>query len=112
MPKCTGLMPKAVTSGTRIGARMMIADMVSMKVPTRIRNTLIHSRITSGLVDTPDMAAEICWGMVSRVITLASSAEQATTIISAPEMRWVCSKASWSARASSCRYTKRATTSA
>ncbi|MNT95060.1 hypothetical protein D3C72_2368670 [compost metagenome] len=43
IPKCSALMPSAVTSGSRIGVRMMIAAIVSMKVPTTRRMTLIAS---------------------------------------------------------------------
>ena len=54
MPKCTGSMPNLVTTGTKIGVRMMSAAVPSTAVPSTISRTLISSSSSHGFVGQRD----------------------------------------------------------
>ena len=45
MPKCTGSMPRVLTTGSRMGVRMRISGAMSISVPSTSSSTLIISRI-------------------------------------------------------------------
>ena len=62
IPNCTGSMPKAVTTGKKIGVKIKTAGVMSMKVPTIRSSTLMRSRIMIGLSDKAIMAALTVWG--------------------------------------------------
>jgi hypothetical protein len=58
-PKCTGSMPKAVTTGRKIGVVMMISGLMSMKVPSTKRMMLIIRRMTSGFSEMVPMRSTV-----------------------------------------------------
>ena len=70
IPKCTGLTPTALTMGSRIGVRMMIAAFVSIKAPTNSRRMLISSNRRILLVVSPRIASAIIVGISAIARTL------------------------------------------
>ena len=52
IPNCTGVSPHCSAVGRRIGARMMVAEILSMKQPTISNKAEIIISITTGLADT------------------------------------------------------------
>ena len=51
-PNCTVERPHSRTVGSSMGARMMVAEMLSMKQPTIKRRMVMRPRITMGLSET------------------------------------------------------------
>lgn len=45
IPKCSGVIPSAVTTGKKIGVKIRTAGVISMKVPTNRRIRLMNRRI-------------------------------------------------------------------
>ena len=50
IPNWMGLMPMPTTMGSRIGVRMTVDEMLSMKQPTTSRKMLMASRMAIGLL--------------------------------------------------------------
>ena len=48
IPNCVGLTPSACISGIKIGVRIMMAAFASMNMPTKSRNALMSSKMTTG----------------------------------------------------------------
>ena len=48
-PNCTGLMPQAVATGSRIGVMMTISGAISMTAPRKSSSRFIASRMMTGL---------------------------------------------------------------
>ena len=48
IPKCTGSIPKLVTTGKKIGVKIKTAGVMSMKVPTTNSVILINKKIAIG----------------------------------------------------------------
>ena len=79
IPKCVTSTPIAVTTGYRMGARIMTAMRVSMKQPT-INKMLISSRITILLSVRDIIADATVVGIRPSVRTLEKPAAQPITI--------------------------------
>ena len=60
MPKCTGSIPSATTTGRKMGVKMRMAGVMSMNVPTVSRMTLMRRKTTSGLSMAPTPAEIAC----------------------------------------------------
>ena len=64
IPKCTALIPKLSTIGKKIGVKIRIAGVGSMKVPNTNKMMFISKRITNGLLDTPKIAVATKLGIL------------------------------------------------
>ena len=62
IPKWMGFTPSLVTIGSRMGVRIMMAALVSMKVPTIKSSTLMRSSTSILLLVSPRMASAIMTG--------------------------------------------------
>ena len=62
IPKCTGLTPRAVTIGIRIGQKTVTAGLRSIQVPTNSRRRFMSRSIRNLLVVRPRTAEEIIAG--------------------------------------------------
>ena len=89
MPKWTGFTPSAVATGSRMGARIVQLEMLSMNMPTISRNTFIMSSTTILLLLRPRMKAESVSGTCSSVITYAKLVDMPTIKDVAPAMMTV-----------------------
>ena len=70
-------MPKACTTGSRIGERIRIAGRVSRNMPTTIRKTFTASSPTIGLATYSVIQPAASWGSRSVVITQPITTETA-----------------------------------
>src|SRR5690625_3103708 len=74
-PKWTGSIPIEVTTGSNIGVKITIDEIVSINIPTISRNILMIKMITSGLSDTPTIKSATITGILSFVIKKANDIE-------------------------------------
>ena len=108
-PKCTGSIPISVTIGRKIGVKIRMAGVGSMKVPTTSRMIIMMTRMTCGLSVRPRRPADTTSGMWAKVIM--NDRAEATPMRSVM-MAVVCAAStstSGSLRTSSCRYAKPST---
>src|SRR5699024_2102767 len=70
IPKWIGSMPICVTTGSKIGVKMMIAAIASMNVPTTSKSKLTSSKMTIGDKFESDNIDAIDCGTCSRVKTI------------------------------------------
>ncbi|MCY1550760.1 hypothetical protein D9M68_870350 [compost metagenome] len=81
-PRWIGSMPSSVAMGNRIGARIRMMPVGSMKLPAISRMMLTTSRNIQGDMPTARMCSAIVCGMRSVVSTWANSRALATMNIS------------------------------
>ena len=62
MPKWMGSMPKLVTTGRKIGAKIRTAGVISINMPATSSSRLISSRMTYLLSDTLSSASPMAFG--------------------------------------------------
>src|SRR5690625_5211165 len=62
MPKCNGDMPSSVTTGKKMGVKIKTAGVISIKIPTSSKITLIVSRMSTGLSLKVLSESLIAWG--------------------------------------------------
>src|SRR5699024_5057172 len=67
-PKWTGSIPIEDTTGSNIGVKITIAEIVSINIPTISKNILMIKIITSGLFDTYKIKSDKITGILSFVI--------------------------------------------
>ena len=79
IPKCTGSTPKAVTTGNKIGAKIMMAHTVSMKQPTSNNNKLMSNKINTllSVIVVNNVATVV--GIRPKVNTLENAVAQPIT---------------------------------
>ena len=80
IPKWIGSTPREVTTGNRMGARIIIAHSVSMKQPTIRSNRLISNRIRIALSVRDSIPDATVAGIRPSVRTLEKPAAQPITI--------------------------------
>lgn len=71
IPKCKGVIPNAVQTGSKMGVKIKMAGVRSMKVPTNNNNKLMTSKIMIGLSEIPIIAFAINVGISVKDITQA-----------------------------------------
>ena len=106
-PKCTGSMPKALTTGRKIGVQMMIIGAMSMKVPSTSRMTLISSRMMIGLSEIAPMAATVICGTCRKAISQPKAPAVPMTSSTIAVVRTACMRRLDEARARSARDRRR-----
>src|SRR5690606_36995178 len=78
-PKWTGSTPNSVTIGRKIGTKMRMAGVGSMKVPTASRTTIMMMRTTTLESVKPSTASEMMSGIRAKLMTKDSAVETATS---------------------------------
>ena len=81
IPKCTGCIPKEVTTGKKIGVKIKIAGVMSIKVPTPSNIRLIVKRIRIGFSDSPSKSVLTVWGIFAMVMIQLIAELALTSII-------------------------------
>ena len=76
MPNCTGSMPKASTTGLKIGVQMMISGAMSMKQPRISRMMLSSRKMTSGSLEIAFMPATMAAGTCRMASSQAKEAAE------------------------------------
>ncbi len=94
MPKCSGWMPSWAAIGARIGVRMMIDAVRSMKQPTMRRRMQTSRRKKYLFVVIPRIVDAMVWGICATVSTQLRMPPTETRRSDTPEMATVFFRAS------------------
>ena len=87
MPKWIGSTPSSIAIGSRIGARMRIADEVSITQPTNSSRMLTRTRNCHGCRSHAAIVDEICPGIRSEASTTVKRMPLAMMNITMAEVR-------------------------
>ena len=94
MPKCRGVMPTtagSMTTGSRMGVKIRMAGVMSMKKPTTSRSRLMMSRMptgpTSRLVRKPETVAGMLAIVRIQLMALEEPTRSMTTAVVTPVCR-------------------------